>query len=359
MLSDDEKRYFEDELALHERTYLAGTNPRQQSGFGRDERDWERYRRPVVAAVQSDGTFLDIGCANGLLMESVLRWASEDGHQLEPYGLDISPRLADLARQRVPNWRERIFVGNALFWKPPFRFEYVRTEIVYVPASRRRQYIERLLEAFLAPDGRLLVCSYGSSRPEGIRAEALIDDIQDWGFAVEGVHDFRSDAHGFVITRVVSLAPAGMPVAIAEFGMVEPGATYVLRPGGYVVMFGDRGEVAVVSTPQGLALPGGGQYNGEAPEVAAVREVAEECGLRVTLGPRIGAADELVFAADERAHYRKRCTFFLADVIGGLGAGERDHELLWLSPAEAIAQLRHKSQSWAVGEACRRAGGCP
>jgi 8-oxo-dGTP diphosphatase len=147
--------------------------------------------------------------------------------------------------------------------------------------------------------------------------------------------------------------------SIPEFGAAVPGVVYVLRPGGYVVAFGAGGEVAAVSTPHGLALPGGGQNGGESAEDAAVREAAEECGLRVVLGPRIGVADELVFAAAERTHYRKRCTFFLADVIGGPGVGEPDHELVWLSPADAVATLLHASQRWAVGEACRRSGRGP
>lgn len=115
MLTRGEKRFFLEERAFHEAKYLAGTNPRQQSGFGRDERDWERFRRPIVAPIDRDGSFLDIGCANGLLMENVVAWAGEDGHRVEPYGLDISRKLAELARQRLPRWRDRIFVGNALF----------------------------------------------------------------------------------------------------------------------------------------------------------------------------------------------------------------------------------------------------
>jgi hypothetical protein len=220
MLTSDEIRYFEDERALHERKYLAGTNRRQQSGFGRDERDWERFRRPVVAPVETDGAFLDIGCANGLLMESVVRWAQEDGYHLEPYGLEISAQLADLARQRLPAWRERIFVGNALLWSPPKRFDYVRTELVYVPATRRREYVERLLDSFVAPGGRLIVCSYGSSRPEGARAEPLVDEFQGWGLTVRGIHDVRSPEHGFVITRVVALAASGAADRSAE--VTEP-----------------------------------------------------------------------------------------------------------------------------------------
>jgi 8-oxo-dGTP diphosphatase len=141
---------------------------------------------------------------------------------------------------------------------------------------------------------------------------------------------------------------------IPEFGMHAPGAAYVLRPGGYAVLFSDDGDVAAVSTPAGFALPGGGQNHGESPEEAAVREVEEECGLRVILGARIGVADELVFAADEQTHYRKRCTFFLAEVVSRPGVGERDHHLVWLSPRDALVMLLHESHRWAVAEACRR-----
>ncbi|PYR33528.1 MAG: class I SAM-dependent methyltransferase [Acidobacteria bacterium] len=205
MLTSDEKRFFDEELVLHEGEYLAGANPRQQSGFGRDERDWGRFRRPVVGPVERDGSFLNIGCANGLLMKSVVQWAGEDGHTLEPYGLDISEKLAELARQRLPHWRDRIFVGNALFWEPPRLFDYVRTELVYVPTTRRREYVERLLACMVAPAWRLILCSYGSSRPEGARAEPLVEDLQHWGVQVDAIHDVVSSEHGFIITRVVSL----------------------------------------------------------------------------------------------------------------------------------------------------------
>jgi SAM-dependent methyltransferase len=211
VLTAAEKRFFVESLALDEAKYLAGSNPRQQSGFGRDERDWERFRRPIVVPIERDGSFLDIGCANGLLMESVVTWARKAGHVVEPYGLDISEKLAELARQRLPHWRERIFVGNALFWEPPTRFDFVRTELVYVPRTLRQQYTERLLSRFVALGGQLIICSYGSSRPEGVRAELLIDELRDWGLAINRVDDVVSPEHGFVITRVVSVAHGAAP----------------------------------------------------------------------------------------------------------------------------------------------------
>lgn len=131
---------------------------------------------------------------------------------------------------------------------------------------------------------------------------------------------------------------------IPEFGATAPGAVYALRPGGYAVIFNAAGEVAVVSTPCGFALPGGGQEGAESPEEAAVREAREECGLRIALSSRVGVADELAFAPDEMMYYRKRCTFFLAELVEELGGGEPDHELIWLAVETAVIRLRHGSQ---------------
>jgi len=146
-----------------------------------------------------------------------------------------------------------------------------------------------------------------------------------------------------------------MTSQIPEFGLDPSEAEYILRPGGYTVIFNAVGEVAVVSTPKGLWLPGGGQEGAESPEETAVREAQDECGFIISLGSRIGVADELVFAADEEAHFRKRCVFFMAEFLEKVGAGEPDHELIWLRPETAIERLRHASQRWAVSEACRLA----
>jgi 8-oxo-dGTP pyrophosphatase MutT (NUDIX family) len=142
---------------------------------------------------------------------------------------------------------------------------------------------------------------------------------------------------------------------VLEFGSRDPGADHVLRPGGYTIIFDENGRVAVVATPLGIALPGGGQELGESADAAAVRETLEECGLHIRIDAFLGVAAELVFARDEDMHYRKRCTFLLASVVSTEGSAmESDHELLWLSATEAASKLLHGSQRWAVQEACLR-----
>ena len=138
---------------------------------------------------------------------------------------------------------------------------------------------------------------------------------------------------------------------IQTFGFHDASVEYRLRPGGYAIVIRDDGCVAVVLTPSGPMLPGGGQEADESPEVAVVREVIEECGLRIELKRRIGVADELAVAADEIKHYRKRCTFFTAEVVERVGDGEADHELVWMPMGEAVASLMHGSQRWAVKRA--------
>jgi SAM-dependent methyltransferase len=162
--------------------YLAGDNPRAQSGHSGDARRWEGARRLLLDAVDADGSFLDIGCANGHLMECVHAWAAENGLSLEPWGLEISRELATLARVRLPQWQDRIVVGNALRWRPARRFDFVRTSVAYVPSPRRPELLSHLLTAVVRPGGRLIVGVFN----EESERRALEERVSSWGFGVAG-----------------------------------------------------------------------------------------------------------------------------------------------------------------------------
>ncbi|MBA3782304.1 MAG: class I SAM-dependent methyltransferase [Nocardioides sp.] len=161
-----------------EAAYLDADTPQGGSGHSGDDQRWERARRLMLDAVTGPGTFLDIGCANGLLMESVAAWSDGD---LEPYGVDISVALAALARRRCPQWADRIWTANADGFDPGRRFTYVRTGLDYVPASRAPSYVARLLR-LVEPGGRLVVGVFNEERDE----DRLAGQVATWGFEVAG-----------------------------------------------------------------------------------------------------------------------------------------------------------------------------
>ena len=105
------------------------------------------------------------------------------GRRVEPYGLDISPELADLARSRLPAWAERIHTGNVLTWPPPRTFDFVRTGLEYVPPRRRRDLVRRLLDEFVAEGGRLIIGTYHG---ESDGPDSLEQELAAWGFTVAG-----------------------------------------------------------------------------------------------------------------------------------------------------------------------------
>src|SRR5918999_2584770 len=153
--------------------YASAPTPEGGSGSSRDAAGWEYARSLIADAVEPGQSFLDVGCANGHLMESMAVWAG-----VEPYGLEISPELAELARRRLPQWADRIWVGNALDWTPPRRFDVVRTGLDYVPPPRRRELVEHLLRYC----NRLLVGVHNEERD----SPGLAAEVAGWGFEVAG-----------------------------------------------------------------------------------------------------------------------------------------------------------------------------
>jgi SAM-dependent methyltransferase len=179
--------------------YLNATNPRAQSGHSGDEAGWEQARGLAVEAIDRDGTFLDVGCANGHLMESVQQWASQRGYHIEPYGLDLSPDLVRLARSRLPGWDDRFWIGNGLDWVPPFRFDFVHLqELEYVPRKRRRTLVAHLLGEVCREDGRLLIGPTNELRANGKVETSLLE----WGFVVGGKLE-RPGRHPEVVRRLI------------------------------------------------------------------------------------------------------------------------------------------------------------
>jgi SAM-dependent methyltransferase len=169
MNNEELSRWFEAQSVTLETAYLAGAHPWQQSGVGRhtprSAQDWEVLRRPIAEGRSRSGTFLDVGCANGYLLECLLRWTQERRVQIIPYGWDFSAQLLALARQRLPQYADQLFVGTAGDWPPPRRFDSVTTMLDYVPDELQEAFVQRLLERCVQVGGTCLSQRIGVETP--------------------------------------------------------------------------------------------------------------------------------------------------------------------------------------------------
>jgi hypothetical protein len=138
--------------------YLTHDNPRGQSGHGGDEYSYMFRHLPIIECLNRSGSFCDVGCANGHLMEMTHKWATVIGFELQMFGVDISEGLIELAIKRLPEWRENFYVANRYFWKPEIKFDYIHLmEIGGYPEYDARTCFEYYMENYLADGGRMII----------------------------------------------------------------------------------------------------------------------------------------------------------------------------------------------------------
>ena len=171
---------------LHEAVaeyYLADpSNPYQQSGRSSGPTRWEETRRILLKAIHRDGDFLDVGCANGLLLESLVEWAGQEGLVIRPHGVDFVEPLIDFARARFPQHRDSFHVANAFYWSPPRQYDFVRTNLEYVPPADWFRLISTSMDA-LTPTGRLILCHYRNADEPRVDVAAVANSA---GYTVIG-----------------------------------------------------------------------------------------------------------------------------------------------------------------------------
>jgi SAM-dependent methyltransferase len=155
--------------------YLDAVTPWEGSGKSGTQQDWEYSRSHIAHAIDKPGSFLDVGCANGYMLECLPRWSR---HELQLFGLDISPELVNRARERLPNIADHLFVGNALTWESTAHFDFARTNLDYVPANRKRALVENLLSQV----GRLIIGVFNEQLEER-PTEQL---VASWGYRIAG-----------------------------------------------------------------------------------------------------------------------------------------------------------------------------
>jgi 8-oxo-dGTP diphosphatase len=138
-----------------------------------------------------------------------------------------------------------------------------------------------------------------------------------------------------------------------QFGRADGGVAYVERPATFGLVFHDQ-KLACVRVARDIPyydLPGGAVDGVETEQEALVREFVEETGMTVR------PVERLV----EVGQYFRKSDGAPVNNIGGIWIAEMlaldpsrkiedDHELVWLHPRTALAELRHDAHAWAVAK---------
>ena len=138
---------------------------------------------------------------------------------------------------------------------------------------------------------------------------------------------------------------------LKQFGERIGDREYLPRDGAYGILFQD-GRIACARV--GYAdftydLPGGGIDPGETPEMAVEREFIEEVGLKVRV---TGKVTELLhyWIHDDGTPYNNHSRFFTVELVEDVAAQkvEPDHERVWLTPEQVMANLKNEGYGWAI-----------
>ena len=140
------------------------------------------------------------------------------------------------------------------------------------------------------------------------------------------------------------------------FGERLPDAVYLDRPGAYLIAE-QNGRIAVIQTPKGSFLPGGGLENGECDEACIRREILEEVGCTALIEAFLCAAE--TYTTHDKLGPFHPIQYYYSGRLGDkiCEPQEQDHELLFLPPEKALGKLFPEMQNWAVEEYLRKKNG--
>ncbi len=127
---------------------------------------------------------------------------------------------------------------------------------------------------------------------------------------------------------------------------------YIDRPGAYLIPI-RAGKAAVVRTPKGYFLLGGGLDDAESHADCIRRECLEETGCEATVGLCIGSAETYCVHA-ELGPFHPIQTYYAGEISGPVQVPqERDHQLVWVPVEELRGRMYLPMQAWALEMALR------
>lgn len=136
-----------------------------------------------------------------------------------------------------------------------------------------------------------------------------------------------------------------------QFGKDQLGKNYKDRHSVYGICQGEFRKIAIVKIGSKdkfhYDLPGGGIEITESEPEALIREFEEETGLDVWPLRQMGRAGQFWINGEQPLN--SLSSFYEVEITGGPATPlEPDHTLVWMTPDEAIKNVRHESHAWAI-----------
>jgi 8-oxo-dGTP diphosphatase len=134
------------------------------------------------------------------------------------------------------------------------------------------------------------------------------------------------------------------------FGVKLKNIEWRSRKAVYGIAINNENEIAVIKTPTGFFLPGGGMEGTERYVECLKREFLEETGHEIEVGDFIGRAS--LYHTTRTNEYIHGIGYFYTVSLKCKRnhKTEHDHELRWLEADECIKSLFLEHQSWAVSK---------
>ena len=165
------------EQIRYRKKYLVHADEFKRSGWSGTSRMWRKAREIILEAVEEDGFFLDVGCANGILVRDLRKWAKETkGVNLIPYGIDFIEELLLESKIKNSGFEENFKVTDMMDFNPRKKFTFIRTEF-YGPHNNFKIFIKKYIN-MLAPNGRLIFTFYDS---ENYLFKSIDERIREMG----------------------------------------------------------------------------------------------------------------------------------------------------------------------------------
>lgn len=170
-------KHFQELLGNGERSLLDGSH------FSADFAAWERDRKPIADFIDKPGSIVDLGCANGFLLECLKEWS---GKELNCYGIDTNSEAVDAAKKLFgPGQENHFFTVEEVKEKLPEKLDYAYWNVwdnAEFTEQKNREILDVLIDH--VPGGR---CILGFYHPDPLENEKKLHWLQENNYNVSGI----------------------------------------------------------------------------------------------------------------------------------------------------------------------------